>query len=89
MVDNYTRVVLTIIAGALVVIALRGIGNPIPVAHAADMDCDISGSVEITGFRQPLEIKVVDFRDQLELGWSSSQTGASSSQPIYVQTVNR
>lgn len=57
MTDTYTRVVLTVIAAALVAIALRPLGLPIQEARAGDiLDCRVQGRIEID--RWPGEISV-------------------------------
>ena len=77
-VDRYTRTVLTIIAAALVVIALRGL-NPIPPAWAAEtMDCRVSGEIEIKRFSDDLKVQVDDF----------NFPGGSSSRPMYMKSAN-
>ena len=71
--DRYTRIVLTVIAAALVADAARGL---IPVANAAGgMNCHIDGPVEVTGkigidtFGNPVTVKVDGEAklDQIEL----------------------
>jgi hypothetical protein len=72
--DTYTRVVLTVIAVALVIIALRGV-SPIPVAHAAEtMDCRFDGPLQI---RDEIKVKLDSY----------GLPGSSSSSPMYVKTV--
>ena len=84
--DTYTRVVLTIIAAALVVIALRGGGAPLlPNAHAAErLDCRIEGPVEIKGLSD-LRIRIAD---AVEVKQSHSEAGSSASYPVYVKSVD-
>jgi len=71
--DRYTRIVLTVIAAALVADAARGM---IPVANAAGgMACHIDGPVEVTGkvaidsFGNPVKVEVdgQPKLDQIEL----------------------
>lgn len=77
MTDRYTRAVLTIIAAALVVIALRGLGSPESTARAADtVECHFSGPVEISRIN-----------GKVELEQAYGQPGSSSSYPVYVKTV--
>jgi len=84
--DNYTRTVLTVIAAALVAIALQGFGSPIPVAHAADrLDCRIDGPVEIKGLRDELRVKITG---AVEVKQSFSEAGSSSSYPLYIKDAN-
>lgn len=84
--DNYTRFVLTVIAAALVVIALQGLGSPIPVAHAADrLDCRIDGPIEIKGLHDQLRVKV---SGTIDIDQSHGTAGSSRSYPVYVQTVD-
>lgn len=74
MIDRYTKVVLTVIAVALVGIALRG---SVPVAQAAeDVRCTVEG---------PLDVRVRAFDDDIELKWGFSQPGSSSSSPLHVR----
>ena len=71
--DRYTRLLLTVIAAALVANLVRG-ADLIPLAHAASsqtMRCEIVGDVEITGkieldtFSKPVRVKMED-RVQLD-----------------------
>lgn len=83
--DTYTRFVLTVIAVALVVIALRGVGAPvIPSAHAAErLDCRIEGAVEIKSMPD-VRVRI---SDPVEIKQGYSEAGSSSSYPVYVKTV--
>jgi|GEM_PF-3146911 len=84
--DTYTRIVLTVIAGALVVLALQGFGSPIPVAHAADrLDCRIDGPVEIKGLQDRLKVEIVG---AIEVKQAYSEAGSSSSSPMYVKNID-
>ena len=75
MSDPYIRVVLTVIAGALVTIALRGV-SPVPAAHAADVvECRVTG---------PIEISRINGKVELEQAYG--QPGSSSSYPLHVVT---
>ena len=79
MSDVYTKVVLTLIAASLLVIAGRGVGSPVAPAFAGDtIDCRISGPIKIEDFRDTLEVKVEH---------SYSTPGHSSGTPIYVKSV--
>lgn len=86
--DRYTQLVLTIIALALVAIALRLPGDLVPVAHAADVQTiRIEGAVEL----RPVELKPIEVRRmpdpvEVELRWDSLAPGSSRSAPIYVQS---
>lgn len=83
--DTYTKSVLTVIAAALVVIALRGL-SPIPEAHAGDrLDCRIDGPVEIRGFPDTLKVRITD---TVETKKAFSEAGSSSSSPLYVRQVD-
>lgn len=76
MTDTYTRILLTVIAVALCVIALRGT-SPVPAAHAAEvMECRFSG---------PLEISRINGKVQLEA--AHGEAGSSSSYPLYVKQL--
>lgn len=76
MTDPYTRAVLTIIALALCVIALRGL-SPVPVAHAAEVtECRFSGPLEISRIGGTVEIEQ-----------AYGQPGSSSGHPIYVKSL--
>lgn len=76
MVDRYTRAVLTVIAAALLLHLLR---PPVPTAHAADeVRCTVSG---------PLEVRLSDVRDAIEVKWAFGQPGSSSSSPLYVKST--
>jgi hypothetical protein len=77
--DPYTRVVLTVIAVALSVIALRGLPLPIPDAQAAEtIECRFSDAVRIESFRDALTVK---------LDAQYDQPGVSSGRPLYVKLV--
>lgn len=83
--DTYTKAVLTVIAIALSVIALRGL-QPIAPAHAADsIECEVRGPMEIKG-----SITIEDFRDKLEVEVEQgyAEAGSSSSSPLYVKDVD-
>lgn len=84
--DTYTRVILTVIAAALVVIALRGTGTSvIPEAYAADrLDCRIDGPIEIKGLR---DLRVT-IDDPVEIKHAFHAAGSSSGSPVYVKTVD-
>ena len=83
--DTYTKVVLTVIAAALVTIALRGV-SPIPEAHAADrLDCRIDGPVEVRGFPDTFRVRITD---SVEIKQGFSEAGSSSSSPLYVRSVD-
>lgn len=83
--DTYTRTILTVIAAALVVIALQGFGSPIPQAYAADrLDCRIDGPVEVKGLQNELRVKVTG---EVEVKQSRSEAGSSRSYPLYVKNV--
>ncbi|MCO4773541.1 MAG: hypothetical protein KDA24_26140 [Deltaproteobacteria bacterium] len=82
--DTYTRVVLTVIAAALVIIALRGV-SPIPNAYAGDrLDCRIDGPIEVKGL-QDLRVTI---RDTVEVKQAFSEAGSSSSSPVYIKSVD-
>ena len=84
--DTYTRVILTVIAAALVVIAFRGLGSPIPSAYAADrLDCRIDGAVEIKGLTDELRVRI---SSPVEIKQSHSEAGSSSSYPLYVKSTD-
>jgi hypothetical protein len=84
--DTYTRIVLTVIAAALVVIALQGFGSPIPVAHAADrLDCRIDGPIEVKGLTDELRIRI---GSPVEIKQSHSEAGSSSSYPLYIKSTD-
>lgn len=84
--DTYTRVVLTVIAVALVAIAAQGFGSPIPVAHAAErLDCRIDGPIEIKGLRDELRVKVTG---ALQVEQQHGEAGSSSGYPLYVKSID-
>ncbi len=73
--DNYTRFLLTVIAGALVILALR---PAIPEAHAADtLRCTVEG---------PMQIKGIDGTLQVQVEPKYGAPGSSSSNRLYIQT---
>jgi hypothetical protein len=81
--DNYTKLILTVIAVALCVIAVRGL-NPVPVAHASsDLECTVDGPMEIKG-----SISISSFGDDLEIKQGYSTPGSSSSSPVYTKIVD-
>ncbi len=83
--DTYTKVVLTVIAVALSVIALRGF-HPVSPAQAADtLECEVKGPMEIRG-----SITIEDFRDKLEVEVEQgyAEAGSSTSSPLYVKDVD-
>lgn len=74
--DPYVRVLLTVIAVSLAVIALSGL---VPDARATDrLQCEIDG---------PLDIRISDIQDeiQVELEERHGVPGSSSSYPVYVR----
>ena len=85
MTDRYTRFILTVIAFALVAIAIRG-SSPITPAHAAEtIECRFSGGVEISRFSDTLNVEIRKIDDEIEL---EDQRGGSSGSPIYVKSVD-
>jgi hypothetical protein len=79
MSDLYTKVVLTVIAASLLVIALRGTVSPVAPAFAGDsIECRFAGPLKISDFSDTLEVKVEH---------SYSTPGHSSGSPMYVKTV--
>ena len=90
MTDPYTRLLLTVIAISLAIIAVRGV-SPIPAAFAGEvMECKFSGGLEVSRFSDTLDIRVTRFDSDLDVEVKSgfSQPGTSASSPIYVQDVN-
>lgn len=84
--DTYTRVVLTVIAAALVVIAARGL-SPVSVAQAAeDIACTFSNGVTVSDFRDSIDVELDTVSVKVEQGFN--QPGSSSSTPLYVKSVN-
>lgn len=76
MSDRYTQAVLTVIAVALVLHLLR---PPLPVAHAADaVRCTFAG---------PIEVKLTDIGDKVEVQWGFGQPGSNGSNPLYTKVV--
>ena len=86
MTDAYTRAVLTVIAAALVVIALRGLGSPIATAHAGEtLDCRVSGQVEIRG---PVRIESIGGSSKVQIEQAYGEAGSSSGNPLYVKNLD-
>ncbi len=78
MSDAYTRFLLTVIAFALISIALR-LGSPIPPAYATEtMECQFDG---------PLEIRRISEDVTVEVKQAYNQPGSSSSHPLYIKVV--
>ena len=85
--DTYTRVVLTVIAAALTVIAFRGV-DPISLAHAAEeIECRFNGGVTVSDFRDSLDVDIDD-TVTVEVKQAFSQPGSNSSSPLYIQVVD-
>jgi len=83
--DTYTRIVLTVIAVALVAIAAQGFGSPIASAHAADrLDCRIDGPIEIKGLHDELRVRV---SGEVKVEQTHGEAGSSRTYPLYVRTV--
>ena len=80
--DTYTKTLLTIIALALVTIALRGIVDPIQPAWAGDMSCTIEGPLEIK------EIRGFGDRLRVEIEQGFNQPGSSSGSPLYIKNTD-
>ncbi|MEZ4319894.1 MAG: hypothetical protein R3F61_20455 [Myxococcota bacterium] len=89
--DRYTRAVLTVIAAALSIIALRGL-SPIPAAWATEtMECRFGSPVEL---RSGAQIRVTDtvqvrMSDEVKVRVESyGAPGSSSSSPLYVKQID-
>ena len=79
MTDTYSRIVLTVIAAALVALAVQRADTVVPAAHAAEtIECR---------FSNPLEIRRIEGTVAVEVKQGFSQPGTNSSYPLYVQTV--
>ena len=86
MTDRYSRFMLTVIALSLAVIAVKGLGSPVSVAHAADrLDCRIDGPIEI---RSIGEIRSIRGEVDVEIKQAHAQPGTSSSYPVHVRQVD-
>ena len=89
--DWYARVMLTAIAGSLVVLAAGQLRNPVPAAHAGDtMECRFSGPLEIRDIGGTVDVRIRSIDDDIkvEATQAFSQPGTSSSRPLYIQQVN-
>lgn len=89
--DWYSRLMLTVIAGSLAVLALGRVKNPVPAAYAADsIECRFSGPLEIRDIGGTVDVRIRSIDDDIKVEASQaySQPGTSSSRPLYVQQVN-
>ncbi len=85
--DTYTRIILTVIAAALVLIALRGSNEVITPAHAAeDISCSFSNALEISDFRDKLNVAIEEPLE-VEVKQSFGHAGSSSGSPFYIKLV--
>ena len=83
--DTYTKLVLTVIALALCVIAFRGF-EPIAPAHAADsIECEVKGPMEIKG---SIAIRSFDDNLDVEIEQAYNEAGSSSGSPLYVKEID-
>jgi hypothetical protein len=79
--DRYTRAVLTIIALALVAIAVQ-LGGVVPSAHADGVQVvRLDGPVEV----RPVEIRRISDAVDVELKHAFSAAGSSRGTPLYVE----
>jgi hypothetical protein len=88
--DWYARMLLTVIALSLAVIAVGQVRNPIPVAHAADsIECRFSGPLEIRDIGGTVDVRIRSIDDDMKVETSHafSQPGTSSSHPVYIRQV--
>lgn len=84
--DLYSRVLLTVIALALVAIAVQLGASPVAPAHAADtLDCRVSGQVEIRG---PVRIESVGGETRVKIEQAYGEAGSSSGNPLYVKALD-
>ena len=89
--DWYSRIMLTMIAVSLAVIAFGQLQNPVPAAHAADtMECRFSGPLQIRDIGGTVDVRIRSIDDDIkvEATQAFSQPGTSSSRPLYIQQVN-
>jgi poly-beta-hydroxyalkanoate depolymerase len=88
--DWYVRMMLTVIAVSLAVIATGQLNNPVPAAYAADsIECRFSGPLEIRDIGGTVDVRIRSIDDDMKIETSHafSQPGTSSSYPVYVRQV--
>ncbi|MBW1880464.1 MAG: hypothetical protein JRI25_11000 [Deltaproteobacteria bacterium] len=87
-IDAYTRFLLTVIAIALAVIAVRGI-SPQPAWATDRLECRLEGPVEIRSFSDELDVRLRDVAEPIEVKVSHAfaEPGTSTGNPLYVQVV--
>lgn len=86
MSDPYARVLLTVIAVALALIAAHQ--WLMPTALATDtMSCRIEGPIEVRSFGDDLDVTLRGTPQlEVEIDWDYSAPGHSSSSPLYIKS---
>lgn len=88
--DWYVRMMLTVIAASLAVIAAGQVKNPVSAAYAADsIECRFSGPLEIRDIGGTVDVRIRSIDDDMKVETSHafSQPGTSSSHPVYIRQV--